>query len=260
MHRSINVCLLLLLAFLAFTTRANDYIIGQLIPLRSVTLSSETTGVVDKFTKDVGDEVNQGEVLVNLSIIDNGLSVSLAKAQLALSLSDLETQDKQLIRYKKLYKSAGISNSELDEQLRLKNASQAQVEVDKIKLLIAKRQQQKSQLSAPFSGVVLSRSVELGQFIPAGQPLYSLVDMTKIKVRFHLLESDIITVSKGDRVNVVIPALNDDVVVGLVAILAPAFVSGDPGFLVEVIIDNDAMLLKPGLQARVELRSKGNQQ
>jgi len=259
MQRLIKVSLLFGLIFTSAMSMANDYVIGQLIPFRSVTLSSETTGVVDQFSKDVGDVVQSGEVLVKLSIEDNELSVSLAKAQLNLSINELEIQNKQLVRYKKLYKSKGISISELDEQRRKTNSSRSQYEVDKIKLRIAQRQKDKSQLKAPFSGFVLTRSVELGQLIPSGESLYSLVDMTKIKVRFHLLESDVITVNKGDRVNVMIPALNNRSVEGKVAILAPAFQSSDPGFLVEVLIDNNDGQLKPGMQARVEVLSKGNE-
>jgi len=259
MQRLIKVSLLFGLIFTSAMSMANDYVIGQLIPFRSVTLSSETTGVVDQFSKDVGDVVQSGEVLVKLSIEDNDLSVSLAKAQLNLSINELEIQNKQLVRYKKLYKSKGISISELDEQRRKTNSSRSQYEVDKIKLRIAQRQKDKSQLKAPFSGFVLTRSVELGQLIPSGESLYSLVDMTKIKVRFHLLESDVITVNKGDRVNVMIPALNNRSVEGKVAILAPAFQSSDPGFLVEVLIDNNDGQLKPGMQARVEVLSKGNE-
>jgi len=259
MQRLIKVGILLGLFCVSAVSMANNYVIGQLIPFRSVTLSSEITGIVDQFSKDVGDEVQTGEVLVKLSIKDNELNVSLAKAQLNLSLNELEIQNKQLVRYQKLYKSKGISISEFDEQRRKTNSSRSQYEVDKIKLQIAQRQKDKSQLKAPFSGFVLTRNVELGQLIPSGQSLYSLVDMTKIKVSFRLLESDVIAVNKGDRVNVVIPALNNLSVIGEVAILAPAFQSSDPGFLVEVLIDNNDAQLKPGMQARVEVMSKGNE-
>ena len=260
MQQLIKAGLLFGFIFTSTLSMANNYVVGQLIPFRSVTLSSEISGIVDQYSKDVGDEVQTGEVLVKLSIKDNDLSVSLANAQLNLSLNEFKTQNKQLVRYQKLYESKGISISEFDEQHSKTNASRSQYEVDKIKLLIAQRQKDKSQLKAPFSGFVLTRSVELGQLIPSGQSLYSLVDMTKVKVRFHLLESDVITVKKGDRVNVKIPALNNRSVIGQVAILAPAFQSNDPGFLVEVLIDNNDGQLKPGMQAHVEVISKGEEQ
>jgi len=236
---------------------AGNYVTGQLVAVRSVTISNEITGVVDEFDKDIGDQVAAGEALVKLSITDNLLNVQLATAELAVSLNELEIQEKQLQRYQALYDRKGISASEYDEQRRKTNTNKAQVKVDKIKLAMVQREQEKSQVKAPFSGVILTRSVELGQFIPTGEPLYTLVDMTQVKVRFYLLESDVITINLDDAVNVTIPALNNKQLNGTVVILAPAFQVNEPGFLVEVLLENRNGDLKPGMQARVELAEQG---
>lgn len=239
------------------TKLTNNYVTGQLVAVRSVVISNEITGVVDEFSKDIGDSVNAGDSLVKLSIADNLLNVQLAKAELAVSASELQIQQKQLERYQALYKKNGISASEFDEQRRITNSNKSQVEVDKIKLAMAQRQQEKSAAKAPFSGVILTRNVELGQFIATGEPLYTLVDMSQIKVRFYLLESDIITMNVGDSVRVTIPALKHQILTGEVVILAPAFQTNEPGFLVEVLIENNLQDLKPGMQARVELAEQG---
>ena len=75
MQRLIKVSILLGLFCASAVSMANNYVIGQLIPFRSVTLSSEITGIVDQFSKDVGDEVQTGEVLVKLSIRDNEFEI-----------------------------------------------------------------------------------------------------------------------------------------------------------------------------------------
>lgn len=236
---------------------ANNYVTGQLVAVRSVIISNEITGVVDEFNKDIGDQVSAGEALAKLSIADNLLNVQLAQAELAVSVNELNIQEKQLQRYQALYKTKGISASEFDEQRRITNTNKAQVEVDKIKLAMAKRQQHKSQIKAPFSGVILTRELELGQFIATGEALYTLVDMSQVKVRFYLLESDVITINVGDEVHVTIPALNNKQLSGSVLILAPAFQANEPGFLVEVLIDNSRLDLKPGMQARIALAEQG---
>lgn len=238
---------------------SDNYVIGQLVAVRSVTISNEVTGVVDEFTKDIGDTVNVGEVLVTLSKEDNLLNVNLATAELALSNIELETQGKQLIRYQSLYKTKGVSASAYDEQRRKTNASRAQVEVDKIKLKMAQRQKGKSEVKAPFSGHVITRNVELGQYIPAGNPLYTLIDMSQVKVRFYLLESDVIETKIGDMATVTIPALAGRTFTGNVTTLAPAFQANEPGFLVEVLLNNEAGVLKPGMQARVKLSEQGTE-
>ncbi|WP_261858723.1 efflux RND transporter periplasmic adaptor subunit [Photobacterium sanguinicancri] len=236
---------------------SEDYAMGSLVPVRSVTVSSEVTGIVDEFDKGVGDSIAAGEVLVKLSIADNALNIKLAKAELDVSLHELTTQEKQLQRFSSLYETKGISASDYDEQHRKTRLSRAQVEVDKIKLAMVQREKEKSEVKAPFSGLILKRNIELGQFIPSGEKLYTLVDMSKVKVEFYLLESDVMSTHKGDVVNVIIPALNNKSVQGYVDILSPAFEAGDPGFLVEVIVDNTGSKLKPGMQARVKLAEQG---
>ncbi|QFI39889.1 efflux RND transporter periplasmic adaptor subunit [Moritella marina ATCC 15381] len=236
---------------------ADNYVTGQLVAARSVIISSENSGIVDEFNKDIGDKVQAGETLAKLSIADNVLNVELAQAELAVSLNELKIQQKQLQRYQALYNKNGISASEFDEQRRKTNTNKAQVEVDKIKLAMAKREQDKSQISAPFSGVILTRDLELGQFIPAGLSLYTLVDMDKVKVRFYLLELDVVSVNVGDAVTVTIPALKNKQLTGHIQILAPAFQTNEPGFLVEVLLDNSKHDLKPGMQARVQFIELG---
>ncbi|PST90638.1 efflux RND transporter periplasmic adaptor subunit [Photobacterium jeanii] len=236
---------------------AKDYAMGYLAPIRSVTVSSEVTGIVDEYSSEIGDAIAQGEVLVKLSIVDNLLNVKLAKAELGVSQNELITQEKQLQRFASLYKTKGISASDYDEQNRVTTLSRAQVEVDKIKLAMAQREKDKSEIKAPFSGTILKRNVELGQFIPSGEALYTLVDLHKVKVQFHLLESDILATKVGDKVSVIIPALNNKVMAGKVDILAPAFEAGEPGFLVEVVVDNPEQILKAGMQAKVEWAEQG---
>lgn len=232
---------------------AENYVMGQLVPIRSVTVSNEVVGVIDEFTKEIGDSVTKGDTLVKLSVADNLLNVQLAKAELAVSQNELEIQEKQLQRYKSLYQKKGISASQYDEQRRITNTNKAQVEVDKIKLAIAKREQEKSQVKAPFSGFILTRNVESGQYIPMGNPLYTLVDTTQVKVQFYLLENDVIDTHIGDIVSVTIPALSNKKLTGKVVIMAPAFQQQDPGFLVEVLLENASNELKSGMQARVQL-------
>lgn len=236
---------------------ADNYVTGQLVAARSVIISNEVTGIVDEFNKDIGDQVSAGEALAKLSIADNLLNVQLAEAELAVSLNELKIQEKQLQRYQVLYKTNGISASAFDEQRRKTNTNKAQVEVDKIKLAMAKREQEKSEVKAPFSGIILTRNLELGQFIPTGEVLYTLVDMSQVKVRFYLLESDVLTINVEDVVHVTIPALDNKTLTGKVVILAPAFQTNEPGFLVEVLLENSRRELKPGMQARVKLAEQG---
>ena len=228
----------------------NNYVVGQIVPAREVVIRSEVGGVVDAYYKDVADSVEKGESLLALSIQDNELSVNLSKYELDVSQSELSAQDKQLKRYQSLYKTKGISASAFDEQRRVTDVSRAKFNVTKTQFAIALRTFDKSTPDSPFNGIILTRSVELGQFISVGDPLYTVVDMSQVKVRFYLLESDISEVSKGDEVKVYIPSLKQTVT-GKVTLVSPAFQAVDPGFMVEVNVQNPEGKFKPGMQAHV---------
>lgn len=234
----------------AANTIDSHYIVGQLVPAKQVVIRSEVGGIVDIYYKEVSDSVLKGEHLLTLSAEDNRLNVELAKHELAVNQSELNAQNKQLQRYQSLYKTKGISASAFDEQRRVTNISRDSLNVSKTQFAIAQRSFEKSLPSAPFDGVVMQRDVELGQFISVGDALYTLVDMSQVKVRFYLLESDLNEVNQGALVTVDIPSLQQRVM-GKVTLMAPAFQQGDPGFMVEVSVDNPENRFKPGMQAHV---------
>ncbi|MEH6443540.1 MAG: efflux RND transporter periplasmic adaptor subunit [Oceanospirillaceae bacterium] len=259
MLKNLSLTALLVTMSVSLCAKAADdnYVVGQIVSARQVVIRSEVGGVVDAYYKEVGNSVEKGENLLALSISDNTLSIALAEFELDASKFDLNAQEKLLKRYQSLYKTKGISASVFDEQRRVTDVSQAQFNISKTKYKIAQRTFDKSTADSPFNAVILTRSVELGQFISIGDPLYTVIDMNVLKVRFYLLESDISEVAKGDQVKVEIPSLKQTVE-GSVTLISPAFQAEDPGFLVEISLGDSNGEFKPGMQAHVVLAdSKG---
>ena len=242
----------LLLSSLCF---ANNYSVAPLLPEKQVVVRSEVSGIVNSYQYKNGDTVKKGNTLLALSTRDYTLNVSLAKFEQDVSKSELETQKKQLKRYQSLYKTKGISASDLDNQLRLTNISQAQYNVSSVKHDIAKETFKKSQPGAPFDGVIVERAVELGQFISIGDPLYTLADTHRLKIRLHLLESDFRQLKKGDRLKVEIPSTGKSLV-GVVTVVSPSIQLDAPGFVVEVSLDNRDGGLSAGMESRVYLQAE----
>lgn len=229
---------------------ASDYVVGQLVPQKSVVVSSEVPGIVDAYYYDNGDSVELGHSMVALSELDYELNLQLAQNELQVSQAELEIQEKQLKRYESLLKKKGVSASDVDNQIRVTNTSRAQYNVKKTQFKIAQRTWDKSTPSAPFRGVVTKRSVELGQLISSGDALFTISDLSILKVRFYLLEVDFSKFKKGENVQVHIPSLAKTLQ-GEVTLLSPAFQNQEPGFLVEVSVDNSTYELRPGMESYV---------
>ncbi|GDY27156.1 hypothetical protein AHAT_30460 [Agarivorans sp. Toyoura001] len=245
-----KLLVLLPIYLLSSLALANDYVVGTLIPAKSVIVRSELSGVVDSYHVDNGDTVSREQPLLALSTADYTLNVALAKYQLDVSDAELKAQEKQLVRYQSLFKTQGVSASVLDDQLRVTGIGRAQFKVSETQYKIAQRTLSKSTPTSPFDGVVISRHVELGQFISVGDPLYTVADIDRLKVRFYLLELDFFKFSKGDRVKVGIPSINQSFDAE-VSFTSPALQGSEPGFLIEVVLDNHNAQLHSGMTSHI---------
>ncbi|ARD24370.1 efflux RND transporter periplasmic adaptor subunit [Shewanella japonica] len=241
---------LLLLCLFSSHSLANNYLVGKLIPEKSVIIRSEVSGVVDSFQVDSGDSVSFNSSLLSISKADYSLNLDLAKYNIDVKYAKLETQEKQLKRYQSLLSSKGISEGTFENQLRLANISRAEHNISKTEHEIAKRTLAKATPHAPFDGVVTLRSIEVGQFISIGDSLYAIADLETLKVRFYLLESDFDQFKKGDKVKVTIPSIAQQIT-GQVSLFSPVMQENDPGFMVEVSLDNTNNQLHSGMEVYV---------
>ncbi|GHA56441.1 efflux RND transporter periplasmic adaptor subunit [Photobacterium aphoticum] len=249
MKKALSLLTLCLLSAGAF---ADNYIVGKLAPEKQVEVRSEVSGIVDSYQVDSGDAIKQGAPLLSISQQDYTLEADLAKYDLAVKKAERDMQEKQLIRYQSLFKKHGISEGDYENQLRLTHISRAEQQRSQTQYAIAQRTLTKAMPNAPFDGVVALRAVEVGQFISVGDALYTLADIHTLKVRFHVLESDFDPFHKGDTVQVTIPA-DAQTVTGTVSLFSPVMADNDPGFLVEVTIDNAQRQWLPGMEAYVHV-------
>lgn len=242
----------LLFSSLVSANPSGEYSIAPLLPEKQVVIRSQVAGIVDTYNFENGDAIKKGSPLLAISARDYTLNLNLAKFELDISKSELETQQKQLKRLQTLHKTKSISASDLDNQTRVTNISRDQRNVSNVKYEMARETMNKSTPRAPFGGVIVDRSVELGQFISVGDPLYTIADTQQLKARFHLLEEDFTKLKKGQRLNVVVPSTGATMV-GSITLLSPSIQTDAPGFLVEVTLDNSSATLSAGMESRVYL-------
>ena len=105
-----------------------------------------------------------------------------------LSASKLK---KDLERFENLYKGGSATEQQLDDA---RNAS----ENAKLQLEQAKKQLADATIIAPFSGVVTQKLVENGAYINIGNPIASIVDVSKLKIKLNVSESNVYQLKKGD--------------------------------------------------------------
>ena len=154
---------------------------GSVISTRDATVSAEINGRIT-WVAEVGDRVAAGEPVARID--DHLLNLQLRNndAEIARIHADINYNERQKQRLEKLAAQNNMAQSELDEvESRLAMLRQdkriATVNRDRTRYDLAR-----SEVTAPFSGVVVSREVALGEYTGTGESLLRLVDTEALEI------------------------------------------------------------------------------
>lgn len=181
---------------------------------------------------DVGDFVNAGQILAEMD------KFQLEQAQLKLVNDSTE-----LCRLRSLYEAGGLSQSDFDAVELAYRVSRSSFQ----NLL------ENTILRAPITGVVTARNYDKGDMYTMGQPVFTVQQITPVKLLVAVSESDYPKVKKGDKATLVVDAVPGKVFDGVVDRIYPVMDASSHTFNVEVKVDNRQRELRPGMYAKVTL-------
>ncbi len=217
---------------------------GIIVANSDVAVVSETQGRVVAISSNVGDLKQAGAVLVQ---VDD----ELKKANFAAAESNYEKAKKDLERYESLYRDHTITDSQIEGARLAFKSAEAQY-------IVTRRQYRDTKITTPISGVVTSRSVEVGTMVNPGTVIGNVVDISKLKVKINVAENDAFKLTVGGTVNVTTDIYPGAVFTGRVASISA---KGDEAhtYPVEISLANSREHpLKSGMFARVAFGHTGN--
>lgn len=211
---------------------------GVFLANKQLDFSSEISGRIVDILVEEGDFVKEGQVMATIK--SDKLSVELANAQ---EVYNKALKDKE--RFENSFKNGGVTQQQLDQAtLALENAS-AQLEQAKIKYNDTK-------IKASITGYVNKRYIEPGTYASPGTPLFELVDISKLKLKVAVNESQVANIKVGDTVKVKASILPDKEFTGKVSFVAYK-ADQSLNFPIEVEVDNNNTVnLKAGMYGTVE--------
>lgn len=133
---------------------------GKLASKEEVVLSFKTGGILNAVNYEEGERVNKGTVLASLKLSEINAQVQSAQNAYEKAVRDYE-------RATLMYQD---SVGTLEQQQNRKTA----LDIAKSQLEIANFNRQYSVITAPFKGTILKKTVEAGQLVTPGQPIYTL--------------------------------------------------------------------------------------
>ena len=219
----------------------------------STNVGFEINGQVVELLRKAGDAVEVGELIARLDPEPSRLQVAQAENTLAQQQATLDDARKKFDQQKKLRSQGYATQTALDTaEASLKNAEGA-VGVAVSQLDLAKRDLAKTDLKAPFAGVIARQDVEVFEEVSGGQTIYAIQSEGEDKVEASLPETLINTVSLGSTVEVSFPPLGNASVKGVVDEIAPLS-GGANAYPIEVKLENAPPGLRSGMSAELIFR------
>ncbi|MEM7430870.1 MAG: efflux RND transporter periplasmic adaptor subunit [Pseudomonadota bacterium] len=210
---------------------------GKTEPARTVHLAAETDGRVERTVADRGANMRRGGVIVMLDERDR--SARLSQAEATLKQRQVEYDARQ-----KLKGESYVSEAQLQEAVALLEAAKA--EVTRAQLDLSYRA-----VRAPFDGALLSRAVEVGDFVKVGDPIATFVDNRTIVVSANVSEFDAAYIEVGNTAQARLATGEE--VTGQVRFVAPVADEATRTFAVELEVDNNNGELRAGGTAELFL-------
>ncbi|HET9375818.1 MAG TPA: efflux RND transporter periplasmic adaptor subunit [Chthoniobacterales bacterium] len=251
---------------------------AEFCPYQEIMLHAKVAGYVSAINVDIGDHVNQGELLATLEIPElkddlNKAEAALRESEQAVIKAEADYRDGDL-EYQRLGQVAK-QHANLVAQQQLDNAAakdesargslgvarervaERRAEVGRINSLLAY-----SKITVPFNGVITNRYADLGSLVQAGtasdtqaKPLVELAEDDLLRLRFPIPEQQTPLIQDGNTVEVTVPALGL-VFAGKIARSAWQVDRSTRTMIAEVDVPNVDRKLHAGMYASVKLPLK----
>lgn len=155
---------------------------GTVISRQDARIATEVAGYLLS-AAEVGDRVEQGQTVGTLNTRLLRLSLRNSEAEIKRLEANLAYLHRQVKRVQQLAKASNTAESELDQLMMQRDMLTQQVVVAEVERDRILYDLERSQIKAPFSGVVVERAVEPGEYINQGDELVRLVNLDNIEVR-----------------------------------------------------------------------------
>jgi multidrug efflux system membrane fusion protein len=236
---------------------------ASVLPFAEATLSFKSAGYVTEIKQVVGadgrrrdigsgDYVIRGTVLAQIRHQDLNNNVDQATATLSLAQAQHVEATKDYDRAKNLYSSESLTKPDFDRAQAKFDSTLAAVDQANANLHQAQLALRDADLTAPFSGYIISRNIELGNLAAPGTPAFSIADTSAVKIGFGVPDYAVRHLRLGQQFNIY---LQDDPKEynGRITSIAASADEKNRVFAIEVTVPNPKAMLKPGMIASLSL-------
>ena len=213
--------------------------VGSLRAAKGSDLALDVSGLVTEVNLKSGDEVKQGQVLLQLRDTEDVAQLRQLEAQAALAKVTFDRAKQQLA-------VQAISKADYDTAAADLKAKQASVQQQQVNV-------SRKQLRAPFAGRAGIITINPGTFLDSGKTIVTLQQVDPIFVDFFLPQKNLDDVRVGQRVVLTLDAFAGKTFEGTVSAVSPKVDGNTRNIQVEATVPNSDRVLAPGMFANVSV-------
>ncbi|MVW77116.1 efflux RND transporter periplasmic adaptor subunit [Pseudomonas xionganensis] len=212
---------------------------GSLASDESVMIRPEIAGRLARLHFREGQRVEEGALLVSLDD-------SISRAELAQAQANLNLAEKNFQRAQMLFKRGASNAQALDEASAQQQAARATLALSQARL-------DKTQIVAPYAGVLGLRQVSPGDYLSEGQDIVNLEVLDPLKVDFRIPQKAVSQIRLGQAIEISLDAYPGERFVGEIFAINPRLDEAGRSQAIRAHIDNADGRLNPGQFVRVSV-------
>ena len=249
---------------------------GSINAVTTVSVGSQISGTIRDLFVDYNSRVRKGQVIARIdprlleaAVLQAQGNLENVKAALERARVTVNDAGRTYRRNLELVKDGFVAQSDVDaaqtayeQSIAAEKSAEASVMQATGSLKVAQTNLEYTTIRSPVDGIVISRSVDVGQTVAASfqtPTLFSIAqDLTKMQIDTNVDESDIGRAAKGQAVSFTVDAWPDRTFTGVVSQVrnAPIITQNVVTYNVVILVDNRELLLKPGMTANVTIQVK----
>lgn len=253
----------------------NDLLLtGNAEAEEQVTISTKRSNRIERIYVAENQAISHGQLLVQMDVSDLNAQMAQNNAQVTASqasANQVKTQMNNaltnLSRMKSLFAQGAISQEQLDNAqtqysalVAQHQASLAQTKAMRSGVSYVAALAGDTSIKAPFNGMVIAKSAEVGEVIDAGKPILVVAKVDRMKVKASVSEMDVRKIKVGQEVKVTIDALPGEAFKGRITQILPEVTVQSRSLVAEIIIENPEFKIKPGMFARANITTEKHDQ
>lgn len=232
---------------------------GTINPVALINVGSQVSGTVVELKADFNDHVKKGQVLLKLDPAIFNAQVRQVEASVASAQASMRLAQSNFDRNQRLVAQNFISTLTLDQSRRELDVAKANIKLAEAQLARSQADLDNSVIRAPIDGVIIKRTIDLGQTVAASFTTPNLFqiarDLTKMQIDTSVSEADVGALKDGQPARFVVDAYPDREFDARTRQfrLAANVVQNVVTYNVVLDFENRDELLKPGMTAQVRL-------